>query len=131
MTDFHDNEVKHLEMIQSVITRMAQNSFLLKGWAMTLITALFALGLDKGSEIWLVTLLPLFSFWYLDAFFLKTERNYRELYNQTINKQVPIFCLKAPNVYGIKQTFLSQTLLMFYGALGILILLINCFILLK
>ena len=30
-------KIRHLEMIQAVITRMASNSFMLKGWAVTLI----------------------------------------------------------------------------------------------
>ena len=37
-------KLKHLEMIQAVITRMAKNSFLLKGWSITLTAAIFALG---------------------------------------------------------------------------------------
>lgn len=31
-----DNKLKHLELIQGVINRMASNSFKLKGWAVTL-----------------------------------------------------------------------------------------------
>ncbi|WP_373482985.1 hypothetical protein [Acetobacterium sp.] len=38
-----ENKTKHLEMIQSVISRMAGNSFTLKGWAVTLIAGIFAL----------------------------------------------------------------------------------------
>ena len=30
-----DNKIKHLEMIEAIIERMANNSFLLKGWAIT------------------------------------------------------------------------------------------------
>ena len=36
-----DAKLKHLEMIQGVINRMANCSFLLKGWSVTLIAALF------------------------------------------------------------------------------------------
>ena len=31
--------VKHLEMTQGIINRLANNSFLLKGWSMTLVVA--------------------------------------------------------------------------------------------
>ena len=34
---------KYLEFIQQTITRMANNSFLLKGWTVTLSAAIFAL----------------------------------------------------------------------------------------
>ena len=33
----NDNKIKHLEMVQDVIKRMASNSFILKGWAVTLV----------------------------------------------------------------------------------------------
>jgi hypothetical protein len=38
-----DAQIAHLQMIQAVITRMGSNSFLLKGWSVTLVAALFAL----------------------------------------------------------------------------------------
>ena len=37
------NKLKHLEFIQAAINRMAGNLFMLKGWSVTLIAALFAL----------------------------------------------------------------------------------------
>ena len=37
--------VKHLEMIQAIIERMGNNSFIIKGWSFTSIGALFAFGL--------------------------------------------------------------------------------------
>ena len=36
-----DRKMKHLEMIQGVISRMANNSFMLKGWAVTLVAGIF------------------------------------------------------------------------------------------
>jgi len=36
-----EKKLKHLEMLQGVINRMANNSFLLKGWSVVLISALF------------------------------------------------------------------------------------------
>jgi hypothetical protein len=33
------DKIKHLEMIQAVISRLANNSFLLKGWSITLVSA--------------------------------------------------------------------------------------------
>ena len=38
-----ENKIKYLEMIQSVINRMANNSFCLKGWTVTLVSG-FILG---------------------------------------------------------------------------------------
>ena len=38
-----DDKVAHLGMLQSVISRLSTNSFLVKGWSITLVSALFAL----------------------------------------------------------------------------------------
>lgn len=73
---------KHLSYIQNAINRMANNSFLIKGWTITFISLLFILSL-KDSNYWLLvlSLLPLICFWCLDAFYLRQERLFRELYN--------------------------------------------------
>lgn len=38
-----ESKIKHLEMIQGIINRMASNSFYLKGWAVTLVAGIFAI----------------------------------------------------------------------------------------
>ena len=35
-----ESKIRHLEMIQGVINRLSTNSFLLKGWSLSLITGL-------------------------------------------------------------------------------------------
>jgi len=76
------DEIKHLEMIQGVIKRLAGNSFLMKGWSVTLISALFVLSAEKANERYAcVALLPALIFWGLDAFYLRLERLYRKLYD--------------------------------------------------
>ena len=34
----NENKLKHLEFIQNIITRMNSNSFVIKGWSITLVT---------------------------------------------------------------------------------------------
>lgn len=126
---FNENETEHLQLIQSIINRMASNSFLLKGWCMTLLTALMAWGIDKNANIWIASILPLLGFWYLDAFFLKTERAYRSLYNKAILKDetIPLFSLNpmySREQHTIWQSFFSQTLSVFYGGLIVLIIIV-------
>lgn len=77
----NEKKLKHLEFIQNVITRMNSNSFLIKGWAVTLVAALFALS-DKTHEhhLYLIAFIPVPLFWFLDGFFLATERRYTELF---------------------------------------------------
>jgi hypothetical protein len=84
-----ENLHKEIDLIQACITRMANNSFKLKGWAISIAAIVFAL-IDKNINpvvICLVILLPLLGFWYLDAFFLFTEKKYRELYNWVITER--------------------------------------------
>lgn len=61
--DFVESKIKHLEMIQNVISRMARNSFALKGWAVTLIAGIFALaGKDTDKFYFLVAYIPIIIF---------------------------------------------------------------------
>lgn len=76
-----DNKIKHLEMIESIIERMARNSFQLKGWAVTLVTLVGALGVKESDKRFMfLAFVPIIGFWILDAFYLQKERRYRALY---------------------------------------------------
>lgn len=70
-------------MIQAVISRMAGNSFLLKGWSVTLAAAVIALAANKDSHalLTLIALLPVVMFWLLDGYYLHQERLFRKLYD--------------------------------------------------
>jgi hypothetical protein len=80
--ELSEQKVKHLEMLQQVISRMATNSFMLKGWSVTLVVGFFAV-VDK-TEIhkygW-VALIPIVLFWILDGYFLRQERLFRMHYD--------------------------------------------------
>lgn len=78
-----ENKIKHLELVQGVINRMANNSFLLKGWAVTLVAGIFALaGKDTDKLYFLAAYIPIIVFWGLDAYYLYQERLYRSLYDK-------------------------------------------------
>ena len=77
-----EHRIKHLEFIQSVITRMAHNSFLLKGWSVTLVAAIFVLAAKDANEAYAVlAFFPGLAFWGLDAYYLRQERLFRKLYD--------------------------------------------------
>jgi hypothetical protein len=123
-----DNDVLHkeIDLIQACITRMASNSFLLKGWAVSIIAVILALA-DKALDPVLlsaVVLIPLFSFWYLDAFFLRAERMYRKMYEWVIEKRCAddnshLYDLNPHRfesaVESTRRTMWSITLRWFYG----------------
>lgn len=76
-----EQQMKHLEFIQNVITRMNSNSFMIKGWAITLVAALFALAAkDANIKFYFIAFIPIISFWILDGFFIATERRFRDLH---------------------------------------------------
>ena len=80
--DTPSNKHKHLEFVQTAVNRMAGNLFLLKGWSITLIAALFALAAKDSNKFYiLIAYFPLFIFWSLDGYFLSQERKFRALYD--------------------------------------------------
>ena len=114
---------KHLEFIQLTITRMAANSFLLKGWCVTLIAALAALTTkDARIDVIWIAIFPALTFWGLDAFYLRQERLFRKLYDHVRVKpegDIDYALDTRPfndQVDGWIGTLLSKTLLPFYGA---------------
>lgn len=83
--------MKEIDIIQSIINRMSSNSFLIKGWTITLVVA--TLLLDKtllgGSKQQIfIAFIPLLVFWFLDAYFLWQERLYRKLYEWVITNRL-------------------------------------------
>ncbi|WP_141561911.1 hypothetical protein [Micromonospora sp. WMMA1996] len=80
--------VKHLADIQVTISRLAQNSFTIRSWSVTLVSLVFALLNNKSTAsalAWL-PLLPAMVFWWLDAYYLRLERLYRRHYAQVATR---------------------------------------------
>lgn len=62
---------------------MNNNSFLIKGWVVVIVSAILVYSLDKSSSDYILITLPsIVCFWILDGFFLGTERNYQQLYKK-------------------------------------------------
>jgi hypothetical protein len=77
-------ETTGLEFIQAIISRLAGNSFLLKGWAVTLAAALLGFAAQSRRPLLgAVALLPALAFWGLDAYYLRHERIFRALYERS------------------------------------------------
>ncbi|MDR2032354.1 MAG: hypothetical protein LBP86_08930 [Azoarcus sp.] len=118
-------KLKHLEMIQDVINRMAGNSFQLKGWSVTVLSALLALVAGSNRLVFVlpVALFPCVAFWVLDGFFLHQERLYRALYNDVANKDAAniTFSMNTSAYTDEAGSWLgaclSRTLLIFHGIL--------------
>ena len=120
-----ESKLKHLELIQAVVNRMANNSFLLKGWSVTLVSALLALAAANSDRRFVfVAVLPLLMFWLLDAYFLRQERLFRKLYDKVrkLDANAIDFSMNtAPHVAETASwigVMFSRTLVIFYGALA-------------
>lgn len=119
--DRSDEKIKHLEFIQAVINRMANTSFLLKGWSITVIAGLFAFSARQNEETLLgLAMVLTFVFWGLDAFFLWQERLYRALYEHVrLQPHGEIDFSMNASRFGAEHWFIaapfSVTLLPFYG----------------
>jgi hypothetical protein len=76
---------KHLDLLQGVISRLAGNAFLIKGWSVTLVTALLGLAVDGATPaLAALALLPALMFWGLDGYFLAQERLFRGIYARVV-----------------------------------------------
>lgn len=81
--EFHANKRFYLEVIQRVIERLAGNSFKLKEWAVIATIAILGIAVENHNPwLALLAMLPAVAFGLLDAFFLRQERLFKELYAQ-------------------------------------------------
>ena len=80
-----ESKLKHIDIVQSTISRMAQNSFAIKGWTITVLVGLFVfLQKDNFRNNMIIYLIPIIFFWVLDSYYLWQERLFRKLYNDII-----------------------------------------------
>jgi hypothetical protein len=127
---FFDRDTLHkeLDLVQIVINRLANNSFLLKGWLIAIVSIILSVSKEsvfKPESIYLYAILclPFLSIWYLDAYFLRQERLYRKLYEWIILERPTgntehLYALDPQRRFEVSSIFrvmLSETLRMFYG----------------
>ena len=122
-------KIRHLEMLQAVINRMASNSFMLKGWAVTLVAGTFALSAKEANVMYfMIAYIPVVLFWFLDSYYLQLERKYRKLYNNiSIEKsketdfKMTILSSKISDKTCYYQSLFSRTEIWFYLPMALLI----------
>jgi hypothetical protein len=94
-------DLEHLKLIQAMISRMAANSFVLKGWSVTLVTGLAALAkADGNDDIAWISLAALFLFAVLDGYYLSIERAYRRFYQDTLDGRTSQYSLDLVEPVG-------------------------------
>lgn len=122
----------HLEMLQGVINRLSHNSFLLKGWSVILVSAMFALA-AKDAQILFVYLayFPAIAFWCLDGYFLHQERLFIKLYDHVreLPEEEIDFSMNTAKVKNKVECWvfvtISKTLIAFHGVILVSIILVT------
>jgi hypothetical protein len=121
-----EHKLKHLEFIQSAISRMATNSFLFKGWAITVAAALSGFAaVDTKAGLLLIAIVSTLLFWGLDAYYLWLERGFIELHKTVaaIKQDDQIDFAMAPLTKdgwkGWLRVWVRPHLLFFYGSIVI------------
>lgn len=116
-------QIKHLEFIQNVITRMNTNSFQIKGWSIVIVSALMAIyASTQNNYFFLTAIFPTLIFWFLDAYYLNQEQKFRGLYNDVAGvsdkpKEIKLFAMRPDlyvgGQYSYWNTFFSPTIRMY------------------
>jgi hypothetical protein len=130
--DFEPERLKHLDLLQAVISRLGGNGFLVKGWALTLAGAFYGFAVNSHNvRLAIVAVLPTLLFWLLDSYFLRAERLFRKLHRRvrTFGDVEPFF-MSATSPDFIKslpvkdrteisrwRVFWRPALSLFYGAI--------------
>lgn len=131
-----NTRIKHLEFIQGVISRLADNSFRMKGWSVVLVSAILVLVAMEGrAEATLVGVVPVVMFWALDSYFLWKERQYRVLYDHVrtlahsdVDFSMDTEMSEKARSLSFWAAFFSFTLLWFYGILAVFVIVASIFI---
>jgi hypothetical protein len=119
-------KLKHLEFIQTAIGRMATNSFLFKGWAITIAAGLFAFAaVNNKKALVIIALVSTILFWGLDGYYLWLERGFVELYRKVSAKAESEidFAMKIDKTYAVRKwlkTCLRPHLWLFYGLIAMI-----------
>jgi hypothetical protein len=125
-----DDKRKHLEFAQGVINRMASNSFLFKGWSITIIAAISAFATkDSNPVLMIVPIVSTVLFWSVDAYYLMLERAFRDVYNEIADKpdsdvDYKLTPKKVTTSAWLKVMFTRPILYLFYGLVLLMLILL-------
>lgn len=117
-------KIKHLEFIQAAIARMATNSFLFKGWAVTVASGLSAFAaVNARIALLAIALISTALFWALDGYYLWLERGFIALHDKVAAKsEAEIdFSMKIDKSCAVRswlRTCLRHHLMALYGSIA-------------
>ncbi|MFX0139041.1 MAG: hypothetical protein ACFFDN_35695 [Candidatus Hodarchaeota archaeon] len=109
--------IEEITIIQNIINRMGNYSFLIKGWTIALVSVTLLIRGEKTHIF--IAFIPLVIFWFLDSYFLWQERMYRKLFDWVIKNRLKTNeYLFDMNAYRFKSEVVSKSRIMFSITLG-------------
>ncbi|HLZ05611.1 MAG TPA: hypothetical protein VKR55_26105 [Bradyrhizobium sp.] len=84
-----DNQavIAHINLLQGIISRLANNSASCKTWCLSIVAALLSLaGAVHDGDLVTIALVPVAVFGFIDTMYLAFETAYRELYKGIVTK---------------------------------------------
>ena len=122
----------HLGFIQAIVARLANNSFLIRGWLIAILIGSLAVSDSISKNL---SSLPIFYFslimifWFSDAYFLYQERQFRKLYSLANEDNFQDYTMKIAveddcslkHIVNMSSLFFSFSLFIFYIPLQLLL----------
>ena len=126
-----ESKKQHLDFIQNNISRMSNCSFQIKGWCITVVSALLAIFASTQNPCFiLVAIVPDILFFFLDGYYLSQERKFRDIYNDvagiTDGKLIKPYEMNLKIIKNKKSTYLRAllsvpSLILYFIILSVLI----------
>jgi hypothetical protein len=126
-----DLRVKHLEMLQSLITRMAGYGASFKSYCITVTTTVIGFGFTLHRPlVSALAILPILAFAFADAQYLRVERRFRGVFNLVRGEdweQIPSFEINPDHApaQSFWSAVTSWSILGFYAPLATVAILIS------
>lgn len=77
----------HINLLQGIITRLANNSASCKTWCLSIVAALLSLaGTTHNPDLVTIALVPVVAFGFIDTMYLAHETAYRDFYTDVVKK---------------------------------------------
>ncbi len=112
----------HIELLQGIITRMAENSRSCKLWCVTLVAAVLVLVARTGEpKHALIALIPTLLFLFLDSYYLALEKAFRNSHKAFVTK-LHEDKLKESEIYKLESIGMNWFLVIhrLFGSMSIL-----------
>ena len=107
-------------MIQTIVARLASNSYAYKGWSVTIAAGLIAFLASSHQTLLIAAIYPILAFWFLDGHSLALERAFRKLYDEVRLGNVADYSLNLTGmrrpIFDQLDAMLSLSLVLFYGS---------------